>query len=228
MNPGERGNRGRAEGTLIAALWGATAAFCLLLVAVAWPEYWRYVAPEMSPLAWWESVLLAFSAFTCLLLAWDAWVREERRTVRAGWLAVAAGFAFLALDERFAVHERVRDRFLKPTGIRLFPWAEAGDWLIPLYALAGLAAAWGIWRLLGVRPGARRFFAAALVLAACSVALDTVDIRSLDATAERFLQSVEEILESLAMTAFLSGFLLALTSRLGRIPDAEQGNRRPE
>ena len=214
MNPGERGNRGRAEGTLIAALWGATAAFCLLLVAVAWPEYWRYVAPEMSPLAWWESVLLAFSAFTCLLLAWDAWVREERRTVRAGWLAVAAGFALLALDERFAVHERIRDRFLKPTGIRLLPWMEQGDWIIALYALMGLAAAWGIWRLLDIRPKARRFFAAALVLAFCSAAMDTVDVRSLDLAKERLLQSVEEIVETMAMAAFFSAFLLVLTTRM--------------
>ncbi|HEY8529166.1 MAG TPA: hypothetical protein VIL22_05750 [Paenibacillaceae bacterium] len=215
MKPGERGNRTRAEAVLLAPLWGATAGFCLLLIAMAWPEYWRYVAPETSPLAWWESVLLALSSFACLLLAWDAWRREERRAVRAGWLAVAAGFALLALDERFAVHERIRDRFLKPTGIRLLPWMEEGDWLIPLYALAGLAAAWGIWRLLGVRPASRRFFAAALVMAFCGAALDTVDIRSLDPAAERLLQSVEEIVEALAMTAFLSAFLLALAARLG-------------
>lgn len=213
MKPGEGGNRTRAETTLLAVIWGATSGFCLLLVTVAWPEYWRYVAPETSPLAWWESVLLALSSFTCLLLAWDAWVREERRTVRAGWLTAAAGFALLALDERFAVHERIRDRFLKPTGIRLFPWMEAGDWLIPLYALTGLAVAWGIWRLLD-RPQARRFFAAALVLAFCAAAMDTVDVRSLNLAMERLLQSVEEIVEALAMTAFLSAFLLVLATRL--------------
>src|SRR5690606_19179112 len=82
--PGERGNRPRAEAVLLAPLWGATAGFCLLLIAMAWPEYWRYVAPETSPLAWWESVLLALSSFACLLLAWGAWRREERRAVRAG------------------------------------------------------------------------------------------------------------------------------------------------
>jgi len=214
MKTGERRNPSRPETPLLAVIWGATSGFCLLLVTVAWPEYWRYVAPETSPLAWWESVLLALSAFSCLLLAWDARVREERRTIRIGWLMVAAGFALLALDERFAVHERIRDRFLKPTGIRLFPWMEEGDWLIPLYALTGLAVAWGIWRLLDVRPQARRFFAAALVLAFCAAAMDTVNVRSLDLAMERLLQSVEEIVEALAITAFLSAFLLVLAPRL--------------
>ncbi len=56
-------------------------------------------------------------------------MRVRRRPVWGGWLAVAAGFAALALGERFAVHERVRDRFLKPAGIRLLPGMKAEDWL---------------------------------------------------------------------------------------------------
>lgn len=74
-----------------------------------------------------------------------------------GWTITAAAFAWLALDERFALHERLRDRYLKQTGIRLLPWMEAGDWLIPLYAVCGLAAVWALWRLLGKGRAARVF-----------------------------------------------------------------------
>ncbi|SFA83023.1 hypothetical protein SAMN05216312_101751 [Cohnella sp. OV330] len=131
-----------------------------------------------------------------------------------GWTITAAAFAWLSLDERFALHERLRDRYLKQTGIRLLPWMEAGDWLIPLYAVCGLAAVWALWRLLGKGRAARAFFAAGLVLAFCAVSMDTIDIRSLGKSSERLLQTIEECLETAAMTAFASAFLSVLTGRL--------------
>lgn len=131
-----------------------------------------------------------------------------------GWSITAAAFAWLALDERFAIHERLRDHHLKQTGIRLLPWMEAGDWLIPLYAVCGLAFVWALWRLLGTARTPRRFFAVALVLAFCAVSLDTIDIRSLSRGSERLLQTIEECLETAAMTAFVSAFLSVLTGRL--------------
>lgn len=131
-----------------------------------------------------------------------------------GWTITAAAFAWLALDERFALHERLRDRYLKQTGIKLLPWMEAGDWLIPLYAVCGLAAVWALWRLLGKDRAARAFFAAGLMLAFCAVSMDTIDIRSLGKSSERLLQTIEECLETAAMTAFASAFLSVLTGRL--------------
>ncbi|MFC3800024.1 hypothetical protein [Cohnella sp. GCM10012308] len=131
-----------------------------------------------------------------------------------GWTITAAAFAWLALDERFALHERLRDRYLKQTGIRLLPWMEAGDWLIPLYAVCGLAAVWALWRLLGRGIAARVFFAAGLVVAFCAVSMDTIDIRSLGKDSERLLQTIEECLETAAMAAFVSAFLSVLTGRL--------------
>ncbi|MFD2330399.1 hypothetical protein ACFSR7_14210 [Cohnella sp. GCM10020058] len=136
------------------------------------------------------------------------------RNAAWGWTITAAAFAWLALDERFALHERLRDRYLKQTGIRLLPWMEAGDWLIPLYAACGLAAVWALWRLLGRGVAARVFFAAGLVVAFCAVSLDTIDIRSLGKDSERLLQTIEECLETAAMAAFVSAFLSVLTGRL--------------
>ncbi|CAI6068633.1 hypothetical protein [Cohnella sp. JJ-181] len=131
-----------------------------------------------------------------------------------GWTLTAAAFAWLALDERFALHERLRDRYLKRTGVRLLPWMEAGDWLIPVYAVCGLAAVWGLWRLLGRAAAPRAFFAAGLLIALCAVSMDTIDIRSLGKSSERLLQTIEECLETAAMTAFASAFLSVLTGRL--------------
>lgn len=140
--------------------------------------------------------------------------RLLRRRQGWAWTIVAAAFAWLALDERFAVHERLRDRYLKQTGVKLLPWMEAGDWVIPIYAVCGLAAVWGLWQLLGASRAARAFMAAGLLLALCAVSLDTLDIRSMSRASERLFQTIEECLETGAMTAFVSSFLSVLTGRL--------------
>lgn len=223
-------DRGRqAERLLLFALWAAVALFAVAMVAAGWPRYWRFVAAETTPLAWLESILLVLTAFVAGIIAFVRGFVGGSRRVIWGWIALAAGFAALALDERFALHERIRDRMLKPTGIKLLPWMEAGDWLIPLYMLCGLAAAWGIWRLVHISEVARRFFIAALLLSACAAAMDTIDVRSLSQGMERLLQSVEEGVETAAMTSFLSAFLCTLTGTLrSLLKGAEGGDFIPE
>lgn len=200
----------KGEHLLLFLLWGTVLGFLVLTAAAAWPEYWRFIAAETTPLAWLESVLLVLTAAVTGLIAFVEGLfgagRASRKKV-LGWCVVAAAFAWLALDERFALHERLRDRFLKPTGIKLLPWMEAGDWLIPLYMVCGLLALWGIWKLIGDIRNARIFLIIGLLIAVIAVGMDTIDIRSLDKGAERLLQSVEEGLETLAMTSFLSAFL---------------------
>ncbi|QMV42983.1 hypothetical protein [Cohnella cholangitidis] len=204
----------KIEQGLLLVLWAAVAGFLLLMVIAAWPQYWRFIAAETTPLAWLESVLLVLTgAVTGSIAVVEAMIGRRRKVIM-GWIIVSAAFAWLSLDERFALHERIRDRFLKPTGIKLLPWMEAGDWLIPLYAVCGLAAVWSIWRLIGVHNGARIFLIVGLIIAACAVGMDTIDIRSLDKGAERLLQSIEEGLETVAMTSFLSAFLCVWMKRI--------------
>jgi len=205
----------KIEQGLLLVLWAAVAGFLLLMVVAAWPQYWRFIAAETTPLAWLESVLLVLTgAVTGSIALVEAMIGRSQRKAILAWIIVAAAFAWLSLDERFALHERIRDRFLKPTGIKLLPWMEAGDWLIPLYAVCGLAAVWSIWRLIGVHNGARIFLIVGLIIAACAVGMDTIDIRSLDKGAERLLQSIEEGLETVAMTSFLSAFLCVWMNRI--------------
>ncbi|QJD86737.1 hypothetical protein [Cohnella herbarum] len=204
-----------SEIKLLLVLWTAVMGFLLLLIAAAWPQYWRFIAAETTPLAWLESVLLLLVAGIAGLNAFVGTIDGDmNRKSISGWTLLAAAFAWLALDERFALHERLRDRVLKPTGIKLLPWMEAGDWLIPLYAVCGIAALWGIWRLIGANRSARVFLVVALCVSVCAVAMDTIDIRRLDKSAERLLQSVEEGLETIAMTSFLSSFLCVWMERI--------------
>ncbi|MBB6674481.1 hypothetical protein [Cohnella nanjingensis] len=219
----------RAERLLLLALWLAVAGFTGGMIAAGWPQYWIYVAAETTPQGWLESVLLVLGAALAGLNALLAAGKREapapeptaRRRVRflerregLGWTVVAAVFAWLALDERFALHERLRDRYLEMTGVRLLPWMEAGDWLIPLYAVCGLCAMWGLWRLLGARKAARGFFALGIVAAAAAVGMDAVDTRQMDESAVLLLLTIKEGWKTAATTAFASAFLFALSGRI--------------
>ncbi|MDG0809753.1 hypothetical protein [Cohnella rhizosphaerae] len=66
-----------------------------------------------------------------------------------GWTITAAAFAWLALDERFALHERLRDRYLKRTGIRLAALDGSGRLAHPALrgmrvggSMGAMASAW--------------------------------------------------------------------------------------
>jgi hypothetical protein len=207
---------------LLAVLWAAVLFAICLFVAASWPNYWVFIAAETTPLAWLESLLLMLTACIAALNAFVVYAAGSfDQRMKWGWLVVAAGFAWLGLDERFAVHERIRDLWLKPTGIRLLPWMEAGDLLIPVYTVCGLAISSGIWLMLGTKPRVRLWFIVSLALSAAAAGLDTIDVRSLNLSQERLLQSIEEVIETLSMTGYLSVFLSVWTGLLrGQVDNA--------
>ncbi len=215
----------KVEHALLLVLWLTVLGFMLLMVVAAWPQYWKFVAAETTPLTWLESVLLVLTSFVTGLIAFleAIAVGKSSRKIVLGWIALTTAFAWLALDERFALHERIRDRFLKPTGFKLLPWMEAGDLLIPVYMVCGLAAVWGIWKLIGNCWGARLFLMIGIVISAIAVGMDTIDIRSLNKGTERLLQSVEEGLETMAMTSFLSAFLCVWMGKARSLMRKSQG-----
>ncbi len=66
--------------------------------------------------------------------------RGAATTERRPWQLLAVGFAAPAVDERFALHERLRDAVLAPRGISVpfLPWVAPGDFLVMLIAVTRL------------------------------------------------------------------------------------------
>jgi len=206
----------RIERAVIVSAWLFASGFTLLLLAAKWPRYWAYVAPEQTPMTWLQSVLL-FACMLLGLLSFTLAYAEEGWSRRAGvWLVVTAAYLFLALDERFALHERVRDNVLAPRDIKLLPWMGAGDFLLLLYAIAGLLFVSELYKVLRSRRAAWRWFRAAAVLALAAVGADSVDVARMTEDGERVEQTLEEIVELAAMAAFFSSYLLMLTDGLKR------------
>ncbi|MDA8371422.1 MAG: hypothetical protein M0026_16380 [Nocardiopsaceae bacterium] len=193
-------------------------AFVLLLAGAKWPRYWEWIAPEQTPMTWLESVLMVLCAGVALLLAAARYLRAEAGSGR--WLVLAAGFAFLALDERFALHERVRDGYLAPRGATLpfLPWVAPGDFIILAYGVIGLAL------LPFVLPAFRgdrrslRWLITGVVFAAAAVIGDSFNVHAMSPMVEARQQTLEEVAELASSVCFLLALWLRLVPVLTWTP----------
>ena len=144
------------------------------------------------------------------------------RDPRAVWIAIGAGFAFLAIDDLAQVHENL-DRL-----IHVIAGAEAtaltdrlDDLIIALYGLVGLWVLWLCRSELKRFGGLLPWLGAGFAILALQVGLDVISNRDewLDwlAVAEPArpvwrdtMTITEEAAKLFAEAAFLSGFVLAL------------------
>lgn len=188
-------------------------AWTALLAAARWPRYWQWIAPELTPMTFSQALLLGCSALLAALLAILARLHGRPASERRYWTFLAAALAFLMLDERFAIHERVRDGLLAGYGTPV-PWGAPGDYLLLLYALPLLAALPGLTRLLRPTRPALTLFGAGVVLAGSAVLADTVDVGAMTPAAERVAQSVEEAVEGVADALMAGGLFVRLCARL--------------
>jgi hypothetical protein len=186
----------------------------LVLGAATYPRWWAWIAPEQTPMTWVQSVVLVLAGACSALVAYVLGRTRAGRT-RLWWL-LAAGFCALAVDERFALHERVRDGYLAPRGVTVpfLPWVAPGDFLALGVAVVGLAVLPALWRALRRDVASRRALAVGVVLAGIAVLMDSVDPSSWTLTKERVEQTVEEVVELGSGLAFLAAVLLRLLGLL--------------
>lgn len=198
-------------------LWSSAllpAAFVAFLLVARWPEYWKWINYEDTPMTSLEVTVMYTSALVAFAGGAHAWLHGSRD--RWSWWLLGAAFFYFALDDRFAIHERIRDHILAPHDVRIpfLPWTAPGDIILLVYALVGLAL---LPRLLPVFKGTRAAHVrllCAVAVAAVAVLLDAYDIHRLSVDLQRLEQVVEECLELTAQVLFLQAFVLAWFSRL--------------
>lgn len=202
---------------IVAAAVVVWAAVPPALMVAAWPRWWSQIAPEGTPMTWLQSVALVAAGLLAILVA-HVCALTGRPHVRVWWL-LAAGFGVLAIDERFAIHERIRDRILAPRDVTIpfLPWVAPGDFLIIGVAVAGLILAPRLWRALDDDRAARTALAAGVLLAVVAVAGDSIDPSTWTVRAERFQQTGEEIVELASGLALLVAVALRLTGLLDEL-----------
>ncbi|MCQ6561085.1 hypothetical protein [Paenibacillus mendelii] len=198
------------ERWLIIAAFSISALLVLLMVAAKWPRYWEYIASEQTPMTWLQSIVWFGCGLLALLSLMLVYAKEGLRMKATVWLMLASACFFLMADERFALHERIRDHWLKPADIRLLPWMGAGDFIILIYALVALSFVGYIYRVFKARKSAWIWLCIAAGLAAIAVGMDSFDVSQMSKDTERLEQSLEEIVELASVLALFSSKLLML------------------
>ncbi len=195
---------GLYRGLTLAAVPAANIGFVLFCVAWAWPNWWEQINDEESALTWFSSCQLLVCGLTCLAIAFLRKVEGAKPRLSLDayvWPLLSAAFFFLSVDERFMIHERLREQVFKPSGAEV-PGVNPGDFATILYAAGGLAVATRLWGLMGRQ--ARFLFGLGLAAASTAVVIDTANFLGGDHLVKQFL---DELLETTAQMFFLTAFV---------------------
>ena len=197
---------------LIRPMWFALVIVAVIATWLALPEWWTWIAPETS-LARELSTAMLLTTSGLAGLVW--WRRADERAV-FGLLAV--GFLGLAVDERVAIHERLRDRVLAPRNVTLpfIPWGEPGDIVLVVVAIVGLLLLRFVLGSIVDDGRALPWLVTGVILATTAIGLDTLPIETYQLRYEIWFQSGEEAIELGAAACFVSAMLEVVESRFRR------------
>jgi len=181
---------------------------CILFVA-QWPEWWKWIIFERTPMTWMESLLLYSCAIMALGCASLMYINQNSIKSKR-WFFLGLVFFYLTLDERFAIHERIRDGFLAPNDINipLFFWTSSGDYILLLLLALGLFTLPYMITLFKERKIALYCFIFSIVISSIAVVIDSIEVKELSIELQREEQFIEEILETVGMLFFLNSFYL--------------------
>ncbi len=184
-------------------------------------RYWYMFWGEGNAITWFSSVQLLAVA----LVAWanfhvagllrdrDGPVESPHRWI---WAVFAAGFVFLSLDERFELHETIRDEVLIPRGMfDGIPFIRPGDIGLWVYLLVGAGLTVFLLREIRRHRAALAMFLIGVALAGATTTVDSLP-RDIE-PAYFWTSAFEEVGEIWAQLLFLLAFLLVVHSRLGRL-----------
>lgn len=195
--------------------WMLSMVFVLLLVVVSLPQWWKLIVYELTPMGWFESLLL----YTCALLSFGCFVllflkKDDNKAI--WWSVMFLGFLYLSLDERFALHERIRDKVLAPLDISVpfAKWISPGDFILLIFAVIGIIILPMLLRLFKERKPAFNLFVAGVIISVLAVVMDSFDLKGMSAEFQRMEQFIEEILETSAMLTFLNAIFLVLSGQI--------------
>jgi len=166
----------------------------------------KHPSIEGTPIDNFTSALLWMTSLVCLLIAG---LRLEQRPRALMWLFLCAVFAFLAIDEMYAFHERSEHVIGDDDHVKLLQWVLTGG------ALAVIG------RVEQVAQSVRRTLFIGYVIHGIYLLVDLGDggYFTIPYIGLKQLQWLEELLEISAMSFYFAGFLflLASTTSLGRL-----------
>ena len=171
-------------------------------------EYWRYVIYEKSPYAAYQGWLL----FLCFAFALaNVFVLLKKRgEFNYTWILFCIGFLYLTADEKFAIHEKIREMILKPREIQIswLFWVEKGDYVLLALMLLGIAILPLVLREMQSNKKAFVYFISAVGFSIVAVVIDSINLKIFTPSFQKLLQYIEVLFETGGMLFFLNSFMV--------------------
>lgn len=196
----------------------------IIFILSKWPKYWEHINYEWSHLTWLSSVNLILIGIFCLIgfmiteLNSPVVLKKPIFSFIHRYIigAMGLGFLFLALDEKFQIHEKLREKVFIPNEVGTdIPGIGAGDFLHVIIAIVGLGMTYFIYQRIKISKISLGFYGAAVFMALISVITDATSpvVRDDSQLSEAELMSsinhqfTEELFESSAIIFFAICFL---------------------
>jgi uncharacterized BrkB/YihY/UPF0761 family membrane protein len=180
---------------------GVPVCFLLTLTVVSYPEYWVYYLRELSPLSWFHSILLYTIGLFGLYYFIQSY-NKNRRDQAIVWGLWSAAFFYLTVDERFALHERIRDQLLSEVNIPLL-WTAPGDIVLLLILVITCIFLHYFFKVMTLTVKEKQLLFIAITLTSVAIFLDSLPFHEQSIGVVRNLQVLEEWFETIAMSVYI-------------------------
>lgn len=190
----------------------------LMFIFSKWPKYWEHINYEYSHLTWLSSVNLILTGLACILaFLMTELITPVRNLIHRFIIGIlGCGFLFLSLDEKFQIHEKLREKVFIPNEIGTnISGVGAGDFTHILFAIVGLGISFFIYKRIKISKLSLGLYSSAIIMALISVITDATapvvrDDSELSQT--ELMQSInhqftEELLETAAIICFGACFI---------------------
>lgn len=167
-------------------------------------EYWRYIIYEKSPMGYYEATVL-FLCFGLSLINCIKYYKDNNK-INIRRAVIVAGFFYLFLDEKFAIHEYIREQILKPNKIKIdiLYWMEPGDYALLGVLILGLITAIFLLKELKKNKRGFIFFIIGVLFSIMAVLDDSLNLKGMNIEIQKMIQYAEEIIETCGMICFLN------------------------
>ncbi len=173
-------------------------------------EYWRYIIYEKSPMGYYEALLL----FLCFVVSGMNFIKysRENNKINISRGIITMGFFYLFLDEKFGIHENIRERILKPNGIKIdfLYWMEPGDYALLGILILGLITAMFLLKELKKNKRGFIFFTIGVLFSIMAVLDDSLNLKGMNIEIQKMIQYAEEIIETCGMICFLNSVVTVM------------------
>lgn len=189
--------------------------FIVLCSVIKLPDWWSYVIFESSPMTWFESVILFTCAMFAFLSAVFSYLQDEKKQYML-FGALGVFFIGLSLDERFALHERIRT-MIQASRIKkspLFFWTDPGDFILITLLFTSLLFLPLYFNIFKQRKSSLLLFLTGLGISSVAILMDSFPAKGYSIELQRLLQYIEEVLETFGMLFFLNSLFLMFTHQI--------------